>query len=584
MDVAPFPGAFHVGDWLVEPSLNRVTRSDEVHHLRPRLMDLLVYLAQRPGQVVAKDQILEAVWRQRFVAESVLSRSVAELRELLDDDVRHPRIVETISKRGYRLVAVVAQRFPDTGRSPSEADARPSIVVLPFLDLTQARAHEYFCDGLAEELTNRLAHLRGLRVVARTSAFAFKGKAADVREIGRQLNVRTVLEGSVQRSGDLVRVTAQLVDTSDGCHVWSGRFDRPDRDIFAIQDEIAQAVLTELRVTLFGGAEIRVMHRQTVNAAAHDFYLRGRHHSARRTPDGFESAVRCFEEALEQDPEYAAAHAGIAECCCMIGFMGFRPPTEVSRRARNEAERALAIDPDLAEAHGVLALETGMHEWRWDEAERHFLCALELNPGYALARTWYSHLLTASGRFDEALAQVERACECDPLAPAVQTTLGIALYYARQFDRAADCFSKILSAHPSFGLARFFSGRVHWVQGSFEAAADRFRALGGAFPSAPGYLAGALRALGRHDEADRARSELERISQTHYVSPLAFAASTRLSDHETRLHWLTLAFDAREGTVALLNVDPVVDDLRTNPAFQALLDRLGLPRLEGRMS
>ncbi|RPJ81152.1 MAG: transcriptional regulator, partial [Acidobacteria bacterium] len=236
MDASPAHGAFSLGDWLVEPSLNRLTRADEVRHLRSRLMDLLVYLAQHAGRVVTKDQLLEDVWHQRFVAESVLSRSVAELRQLLGDEARHPRVIETIPKRGYRLVATVAEPARGASAGSAGADARPSIVVLPFLDLAPARDHEYFCDGLAEELTNGLAHLRGLRVVARTSAFAFKGKAADVRDIGRQLNVRAVLEGSVQHSDDNVRVTAQLVDASDGCHVWSGRFDRPARDIFAIED------------------------------------------------------------------------------------------------------------------------------------------------------------------------------------------------------------------------------------------------------------------------------------------------------------------------------------------------------------
>ena len=294
--------------------------------------------------------------------------------------------------------------------------------------------------------------------------------------------------------------------------------------------------------------------------------------------EGLEQAVRHYEQALDLDPDYAAAHAGIAECFCTLGFVGLRRPAEVFPRGRREAERALAIDPDLAEAHAILAHALGMFEWRWEEAERHFLRALDLNPGYALARTWYSHLLTASGRFGEAVAHVERACECDPLAPTVQAMLGLTLYYARQFDRAADCCRKVVAMDPSFGLGRFFLGRVCWIQGDLEAAADQFRVLGSFFPAAPGYLAGVLRALGRDRDADDAREQLVRLSRSQYVSPLAFAASTALSDHETRLRWITLAVEEREGNVALLNVDPVVDDLRSESAFQALLDRLGLPR------
>ncbi len=576
MDAA-LPGeVFRVGDWLVEPSLNRVVREAQVRHLRPRLMDLLVYLADHPNEVVTKDQILDDVWGGRFVAESVLSRSVADLRQLLDDDAQEPRVIETISKRGYRLVAGVTRSEPGSAVGPHGPDRRPSLAILPFLDLAPARDYEYFCDGLAEELTNRLAHLHGLRVVARTSAFMFKGKVADIREIGRQLGVRAVLEGSVQRSGCRVRVTAQLIDVSDGCHVWSGRFDQASDDIFAIEDEIARTVVSELRVALLGGTEGRVMLRPTRIPAAHDLYLRGRHHSARRNLEDLDRAIRYFEQAIELDPSYAAAYAGIAECCCVIGFVGFRRPAEAFPRARREAQRAIGIDPGLTEAHAVLAYETAMHEWDWERAERHFLQALDLSPDHAFTRVWYSHLLTASGRFDEALAQLERACECDPLAPAVRTTLGIALFYARRFDRAVDCCRKVLELDSSFGLARYFIGRVYRAQGNFEAAVEELRAASRAWPHALGCLAGSLRSLGRETEAVRACDDLERLSRSHYVSPLVFAASAHISDYDTRLRAIAQAFDEREGTVPLLNVDPMVDDLRSNPEFSSLIARLGL--------
>ncbi len=541
-------------------------------------MDLLVYMAGHQAEVVTKDQILEDVWPQQFVSESVLSRSIADLRQLLDDDARHPRIIETISKRGYRLVADVAEPRPAAATTTPEASEGPSVVVLPFLDLAPTHDHEYFCDGLAEELTNRLARQPGLFVVARTSAFALKGKATDVREIGRQLGVRTVLEGSVQRSGDRVRITVQLVDASNGCHIWSGRFDRASGDIFAIEDDITRAVVSELRVKLLGGAEALVMHRQTTNPAAHDLYLRGRHRASRRSVQDLEAAIHSYEQALELDPVYAAAHAGIADCYCSIGVSGARRPRDVYPRARAEAERALAIDPDLAEAHAILAHVMASYDWRWGDAERHFQQALELSPGFAFARVWYSHLLTACGRFEEAIAQTERACECDPLAPAVLTTLGMVLYYARQFDRARECQLRLLEMYPSFAYARFFLGRLYRAQGDFEAAVEQFRLLGDAFPGAPGYLAGAERAAGREDEARRADEALERMSRERYVSPLAFASAAHLQDYGTRIGWLSQAFEEREGSVPLLATDPLVDDLRHEPAFQSLIDGLGLPR------
>jgi eukaryotic-like serine/threonine-protein kinase len=488
--------------------------------------------------------------------------------------------------RALEAVRVAPRAFaeltPSSARRAALAPAspdRPSIVVLPFLDFAAARDQEYFCDGLAEELTNRLTHLRGLRVVSRTSAFAFKGKSTDAREIGRQLDVGSLLEGSVQRAGDRVRVRVQLTNVSDGCQAWSERFDRPAGDIFAIEDEIAQAVVTALRVKLLGDAEERAVRGRATDPSSHDLYLRGRNHAARRSFEELERACRCFEQAVDIDPDYAAAHAGIAECQCVIGFIGAQPPRDVFRRGRAAAERALAIDPGLAEAHAVLGHELGMHEWRWEEAEGHFLRALELNPGYALTRTWYSHLLTASGRFDEAIAHTERACECDPLAPTVHMTLGLAFYYARDYERAVDRYLKVLAMDPSFGLARFHLGRAYLIQGRWGEAIEQFEAVAPAIPVALGTLASACRHAGLHERADRAVSELENLSLARYIDPLAWAAATS-HDPEANHEWLRRAFDEHVGALPLLNAEPLMDALRSVPAYRALFDRLGLPRVE----
>ncbi len=562
-------------------------------------MDLLVYLAQHAGQVVSKDQILADVWRQQFVAESVLSRSVADLRRVFDDRAERPRLIETIPKRGYRMIgAVSVAAAPDdpgdgprgeraapagpgvTHRSGRPAgDGRPSIVVLPFVDMAPGRDQEYFCDGLAEELTHRLAHLRGLRVVARTSAFALRGRAMDAREIGRILNVGSLLEGSLQHAGDRVRVTVQLVDVADGCHMWSERFDRPAGDIFAIEDEIARAVVEALRVTLLEGSERRAMKGRPTNPAAHDLYLQGRHQAARRSLEGLEQARRRFEQAVALDPDYAAAHAGIAECHCVSGFIGFVRPRDTFPAGRAAAERALAIDPDFAEAWAVLGHETGMYEWRWAEAEQHFQRALEIGPGYALTRVWYSHLLASAGRFDEAIAQTERACECDPLSPTVRTTLGLALHHACDFGRAVKTYLAVLADDPSFLLARLHLGRTYMALNRVEAAVDEFGLAARAFPLALGFLAGALRLLGRDEEAGRALADLEGIARVRYVGAMAMAVAHRTTP-AGQITWFARAFDEHEGVVPLLRTEPNVDHLRGEQGFQALLDRLGLPPLE----
>jgi len=539
-------------------------------------MDLLVYLARHPGEVVSKDRILEHVWQKRFVAESVLSRSVADLRRLLGDEAGQPRVIETIAKRGYRLVAKVDPLTPASRGSAGAVGTRPSISVLPFLDLGPSRDQEYFCDGLAEELTNRLAQLRGLRVVARTSACAFKGRAVDIRDIGRQLGVGAVIEGSVQRVDDRVRVTVQLIDATDGCHLWSGRFDHAAGDVLALEDEIADAVLSQVRGALVPGTLARGVRRQTSNPAAHDLYWQGRHHTSRRDRAGLVRALECYERAVALDANYAAAHVGIAECGVLTAFLGFARPSEVIPGAKAAVERALCIDRDFAAAHAVLAHESGMFEWRWEKAEWHFGKALELSPDLALARLWYSHLLTALGRFDEAIAQAERACESDPLDPGTQMWLGYPHYCARQCDRAVQCYLGILERDPSFAPARFHLGRAYEVQGELEAAVEQFRLAGPEFPLAVACLADASRRLGRHEDHRRAVEQLKRLARTGYVSSLAWARA-HAGEPDTRLQWITRAFDEREGMVPLLATDPYADSLRDAPAFRALLDRLNLP-------
>jgi len=327
---------FRLGEWLIQPSLDRISQGATTSRLRPRLMDFLVFLARNAGQVVGKDEIIEAVWERKFLAESVLTRSVADLRRLLHDEAERPRFIETVPKRGYRLMAPVFEQSGPAG----PAVAHPSVAVLPFANMTADDGEEYFCDGLAEELTNALSHLRGLRVIARTSAFAFKGKAVDVREIGRQLSVGAVVEGGVQRWAGRLRITVQLIDAGDGVHLWSERFDRSATDIFAIQDEIAQAVVAALSVRLLGDEETRLMGPHTRDLEAHDLYLRGRYVAAQRTLEAYTRAIAYFQQASARDPGYALPHAALGSCYCGCGFLGYLAPRDAFPRAKAAAAAA----------------------------------------------------------------------------------------------------------------------------------------------------------------------------------------------------------------------------------------------------
>ncbi len=565
---------FRLGEWLVQPSLDRISRGDAVLHLRPRLMDLLVFLARNAGRVVTKDEIIDSVWERRFIAESVLSRCVADLRQLLQDDIEKPRFIETIPKRGYRLIARVSWE----GEPAKLVPPPPSIVVLPFADMSSGKDQEYFCDGLAEELTNALARLRGMRVVARTSAFAFKGKSVDVREIGRQLSVSAVLEGGIQRAADRLRITVQLINAADGCHLWSDRFDRAAGDVFAIQDEIAQSVAGALRIKLLADDEARLLRRHAQDAEAYDLYLKGRYISARRTADAYAEAIQCFEQALRKDPGNALAYAALAGCYCGSGFLGYLAPHSAFPKAKAAARKALELDPTLAEAHAALGWATWVYDWDWVEAESCFLRAEELSPSCALARFWHAMLLAAMARFDEAYAEIERAWELDPLSLVVQANVGGILLEARQYERAVERFLKTLEMDPDFVLANFHLGRTYYAMGRYEEALAPLEKAAPGFPMALAFVGAAWAKLGRRDKAEEILRELERLSAHRYVGPISFATVHKdLGDTDTALEWYEKAFDAREGVVPLLNVDPTVDCLRSDPRFRALLKRLKAP-------
>jgi TolB-like protein len=377
----PTPGSsdadFRLGGWLVQPSLGRISGVQGAIHLRPLLMDLLGLLARNAGRPVTKEEISRTIWGKRFLAESALTRLVAELRHILGDDSENPRFVETIPKRGYRLIAPVSVE--------GSAAPGPSIAVLPFTDMAQAKDQEYFCDGLAEELTNALTRVRGLRVIARTSAFAFKGKALDAREIGRQLNVSAVVEGGVQRSADRLRVTVQVINAADGSHLWSERFDRRASDIFAIEDEIAQALVAGLGVKLLGDEASALIPRHTEDLEAHDLYLRGRYIAARRTPNAYAQAIRYFRQALARDPGYSVAYAALGACYCGSGFVsylaargrlsqgeggGCKGAGTQSRARRSSCHSwmgRLGLRLGLARSRGLFSSGGGAEPKRWDD-------------------------------------------------------------------------------------------------------------------------------------------------------------------------------------------------------------------------
>jgi serine/threonine protein kinase/tetratricopeptide (TPR) repeat protein len=479
----------------------------------------------------------------------------------------------------------------ESGPSPQLAERRAaSIAVLPFVNRSASSEDEYFSDGLADELLNVLAKTKGLRVTARTSSFHFKGKDATIAEIGKALDVATVLEGSVRKAGNRARISVQLVKVADSSHLWSETYDRTLEDIFAVQDDIAQSVVKELRTTLLGermdsqiGRDAKAAGSTTpahvVDAEAYDFYLRGRHQLNRRGEVSMHRAIEFFDEALARDPSYALAELGLAEAHGLLGFHEFEPPREAFPRARAAALRTLELRPDLGEAHAVLAYTILHHDRDWAGSEREFLRAIELNPKHAVARLWYVNMLLAAGRFDEALEQGRHALELDPLSIINSLVTGWVHFFERRFDVAYEKMGRALELEPAFFLGHQWRGWALWQMGRLEEAAEHFETgarLAQHPPTVLGYRAIAAAFRGRLDESRELVTRLIGMREERYVAGFLIAlVLVILGDLDAAEPWIVRAADERSPWVNYLKIDPRVAPLLDRPRIQTIVARLG---------
>ncbi len=424
---------------------------------------------------------------------------------------------------------------------------QPSIAVLSFANLSSDPEQEYFCDGMAEEIINALSHIEDLQVVARTSALSFKGQAIDVREIGRRLGVKTVMEGSVRRSGSRLRITTQLVDVASGYHLWSEKFDRDLEDVFAIQDEISLAVVENLRVRLQKGDETRLAKRHTDDPVAYGLYLKGRYFWNKRSEEGTKKAISLFEQATQADSGYAPAYAGLADCYVTLGFYDILPPKEAFPTAKAAAEKAIGLDSLLAEAHTSLAGVRLYYDWDWEGAEREFKNAIELNPGYSTAYQWYAEYLAFMGRYDESIGMGKRSMELDPLSPIIASNLASFYFVAGQYDTAIEEFRKALEMDSNLAVARIYLGLTYAaVERYDEAIAECQKGidLSGSDDSPQQGLLGAIYGLaGRIDKGQQLLDRVIALSKTRYISPAQIATTyLALGQREQAFKWLDKAY------------------------------------------
>jgi TolB-like protein/DNA-binding winged helix-turn-helix (wHTH) protein len=637
---------FRFGPFESRPRTRELLKHGSRLKIRPQPLEVLNVLLSRAGDVVTRDELREKLWSSdTFVDfERGLNGSVKELRAALGDSAADGQYIETLVRLGYRFIAPVEviERSAPAALPPLELQPRVSphkevlpesvstlnsaprkslrrwgfvlgavivavaaiayfhisrararrtiatgkimLAVLPFENLTGDASQDYFSDGLTEEMIAQLGHLdpTHIGVIARTSVMHYKHAQLQLPQIAQQLGVQYVLEGSVRRDSNKVRINAQLVQVKDQVPLWSRQYDRELSHLLVLQAEIAQDVGDEIQLSLGDGRKPAsgrpAMASPTTSYEAYDLYLKGRYSWNKRTGQGFQQAAEYFQQAIDKDPKYAPAYAGLADTFALMSSYGFAPQGEFIPKARAAALKALQIEETLAEAHTSLAVIAQNYDWDWLTAEKEYRRALQLDPDYATAHQWYAECLGFQGRLDEAFAESERARKLDPLSLIIAADNAALLYYSRQYDRAIDEFRRVLEMEPNFPRAYIVIYPLV-EKGLFAEAladVDNWSRLG----DSPWPLAVQVYVYARSGQMAQARRSLKKLEQMdrqpQYLDPAAMLmAHVGLDNKEETFTWLQRAYDARS-PLTTLKVDPMYDPLRSDPRFQDFLRRVGL--------
>ena len=471
------------------------------------------------------------------------------------------------------LVPAIAWQLSRPGRNAATTPAGPSVAVLPFVNMSPSRDDEYFSDGITEEVINALANVEGLRVVSRTSAFAYKNKNVSVRQIGEELAVATVLEGSVRREGNALRLTAQLINAANGYHLWSKTYDRELKSVFALEDEVARAIAEALKPLL---KQPQLVQQATGNTEAHDLYLKGRHLFGKRTTESLQEAMGYFEKAIAVDSRYALAYAGMADSLIVLAEYTASAPADALSKAKPYAYRALELSGDLAEAHASLGL-ISLHDFDWEASEREFKRAIELRSGYATAHHWYALLLVSLGRLDEAVAEGQRAMELDPASPIVNNMRGVIFIEKREYDRAIAAFQRALELNPDFGPSREMLACAYALTKKPDEALAQLDQIRASRVEHTVMRAWILAMAGNAAEARRLISGGAQAPTGVHSWPAAAAALyANIGDTERAFALLDKAYAERDWMLRDLKVSPMWDPLRNDPRFARLLKQMRL--------
>ncbi len=569
--------------------------------IRIRLQDqpfeILALMLERPGEVVTREELRQRLWPAgTFVDfEHSLNAAIKRLRAALGDDAENPRFVETLHKRGYRFIAMVEAERGQPSRSlhvvraPAARAAHERagirLVVLPFANLSGDPAQEYFSDGLTEEMITQIGRLcpERLGVIARTSSMLFKRSSKSVSEIGRELGVDYLLEGSVRREGDRVRITAQLIETRTEVHLWAETYDRAVGEALILQTDVAAHIARSLAMELVPD-QVEVLGRSTARRTeAYQAYLKGRYHWNRSSIDGTTSALSYYERALDIDPHFAAAHASIARARISLANHSREPGRGLLEHARAAALRAIELDPGISDAHVALAEVRRTLEWNWRLAEDEYRTAIALSPSCETAHRFFGQFLASMARFDEAKTEADRACDVDPLCLTVATTAAWVRYVAGEHHAAIDRCRHVLDMDPTFTSARRILGAALLGAGKPHEAALELASAAGPDSGDDGdyislaWLAYAKAMAGSPDEAGAIVSRLESLASRSYVSGYHFAlAHIGLGNRNAAFALLERACTDRDPMVVNMAVEPRLEPLRRDPRYASLLNNLGL--------
>jgi len=545
--------------------------------LPPKAAETLLVLLENAGQVVAKDELFKTVWTGTVVGEGSLTRTISILRKALGRAANGNPYIATVSKRGYRFVARVNKTL--TGDDAAD-DSRVMLAVLPFDNLNRGLTDDYFSDGLTEEMISQLSRLNPSRlgVIARSSSMMFKGIHKRIAQIGRELGVSYVLEGSVRRSRGRIRIAAQLIQTSDETQVWAENYERRTGDVLRLQCQVAEAIALEIQIKLTPRMVRRLAGVPQVPENAYEAYLKGRHLFNQRTESGMRASIAQYELAIRDSPEYAPAYAGIADSYVMLACRGMVPAKETFRRARSAARRAIELDRDLGDAHGSLA-HVRLHDWDWEGLEQDFKKATELNPSLAIVHYWYAEFLMCQGRRDAAIASTETAHRLDPLSPVIGSSLAMILYLARRYDQAETVLTDTLQRSPKHFLPHLRLGLVRVQQRRYDDAVSEIKLairLAGHSTETLAALGMAYAAQGNADRAHRIVAQLERLRGKRYVLPYNIAKIYAAEcDKKKAFEWLETAYEGGNPDLIELNSEPIFDGIRRSPRFAHLMHRIG---------